>query len=63
MKLNVNLIVKNHFFDAGVDVPQHLIPVCCIKKLSPLPGSFRIDRHRRSAMPLLPESQRRKRLS
>ena len=32
MKLNVNLITKGHFWDAGVDVPQHLIPVWCIRK-------------------------------
>ena len=32
MKLNVNLITKGHFWDAGVEVPDHLIPVWCIKK-------------------------------
>ena len=32
MKLNVNLITKGHFWDAGTEVPQHLIPVWCIKK-------------------------------
>ena len=32
MKLNVNLITKGHFWDAGTDVPQHLIPLWCIKK-------------------------------
>ena len=32
MKLNVNLITKGHFWDAGTEVPDHLIPVWCIKK-------------------------------
>jgi hypothetical protein len=32
VKLNVNLITKGHFWDAGTEVPDHLIPVWCIKK-------------------------------
>ena len=32
MKLRVNLITKGHFWDAGTEVPDHLIPVWCIKK-------------------------------
>ena len=32
MKLNVNLITKGHFWDAGTEVPDHLIPIWCIKK-------------------------------
>ena len=32
VKLNINLITKGHFWDAGTEVPQHLIPVWCIKK-------------------------------
>lgn len=32
MKLRVNLITKGHWWDAGVEVPDHLIPVWCIKK-------------------------------
>ena len=32
MKLRVNLITKRHFWDAGTEVPDHLIPVWCIKE-------------------------------
>ena len=32
MKLRVNLITKGHFWDAGTEVADHLIPVWCIKK-------------------------------
>ena len=32
MKLRVNLITKGHWWDAGTEVPDHLIPVWCIKK-------------------------------
>ena len=32
MKLRVNLITKGHWWDAGVEIPDHLIPVWCIKK-------------------------------
>jgi hypothetical protein len=32
VKLNINLITKGHFWDAGTEVPDHLIPVWCIKK-------------------------------
>jgi hypothetical protein len=29
MKLRVNLIVRHHWFDAGVEVPNHLVPDWC----------------------------------
>jgi hypothetical protein len=32
VKLRVNLITKGHFWDAGTEIPDHLIPVWCIKK-------------------------------
>ena len=32
MKLRINLITKGHFWDAGTEVPAHLIPVWCIKE-------------------------------
>ena len=33
MKLRVNLIVRGHFFDAGVEIPSHVkIPIWCIKE-------------------------------
>jgi hypothetical protein len=32
VKLRVNLITKGHWWDSGTEVPDHLIPVWCIKK-------------------------------
>jgi hypothetical protein len=32
VKLNVNLITRGHWWDAGVEIPDHLIPVWAIKK-------------------------------
>jgi hypothetical protein len=32
VKLRVNLITKGHFWEAGTEVPDHLIPVWCIKE-------------------------------
>jgi hypothetical protein len=32
MKLRVSLITPNHLWDAGTEVPDHLIPTWCIKE-------------------------------
>jgi hypothetical protein len=32
MKLRVNLIVKRHFYNAGTEVPDGVIPLWCIKE-------------------------------
>jgi hypothetical protein len=32
MKLRINLITKGHWWDAGTEVPDAVIPVWCIKK-------------------------------
>ena len=32
MKLRINLITKGHFWDAGTEVPQAVIPLWCIRK-------------------------------
>jgi hypothetical protein len=32
VKLRVSLITKGHLWDAGTEVPDHLIPVWCIKE-------------------------------
>jgi hypothetical protein len=32
VKLDVNFIHRGHFWDAGTEVPSHLIPAWCVRK-------------------------------